>query len=97
MTTYFGYILRCRMRRRILDEEDCPHAENSVKTIETHRMQLMERIDTHDIAGLVCYAIRVRLVEARPIAREQRSRGARSFSCPSQGFPDCFFDGLGLK
>ena len=49
----------------------------SVKTVETHRMQLMERLDIHDIAGLVRYAIRVGLVEARPIARQQRSsRGA---------------------
>jgi DNA-binding NarL/FixJ family response regulator len=34
----------------------------SVKTAETHRMQLMERLDIHDIAGLVRYAIRVGLV-----------------------------------
>ena len=34
----------------------------SVKTVETHRMQLMERLDIHDIAGLVRYAIRVGLV-----------------------------------
>ncbi|HEX9665651.1 MAG TPA: response regulator transcription factor [Thermodesulfobacteriota bacterium] len=35
----------------------------SVKTVETHRMQLMERLEIHDIAGLVRYAIRVGLVE----------------------------------
>jgi DNA-binding NarL/FixJ family response regulator len=34
----------------------------SVKTVETHRMQLMERLDIHDIAGLVRYAIRIGLV-----------------------------------
>jgi DNA-binding NarL/FixJ family response regulator len=34
----------------------------SVKTIETHRSQLMARLDIHDIAGLVRYAIRVGLV-----------------------------------
>jgi len=34
----------------------------SVKTVETHRMQLMERLDIHDIAGLVRYAIRTGLV-----------------------------------
>jgi DNA-binding NarL/FixJ family response regulator len=34
----------------------------SVKTVETHRAQLMERLDIHDIAGLVRYAIRVGLV-----------------------------------
>ena len=37
--------------------------KNSVKTVETHRMQLMERLDIHDIAGLVRYAIRVGLVK----------------------------------
>ncbi len=35
----------------------------SVKTVETHRMQLMERLEIHDIAGLVRYAIRVGLVK----------------------------------
>ncbi len=33
-----------------------------VKTVETHRMQLMERLDIHDVAGLVRYAIRVGLI-----------------------------------
>ena len=37
--------------------------EISVKTVESHRMQLMERLDIHDIAGLVRYSIRVGLVE----------------------------------
>jgi DNA-binding NarL/FixJ family response regulator len=36
----------------------------SVKTVETHRMQLMERLDIHDIPGLVRYAIRVGIVKA---------------------------------
>jgi DNA-binding NarL/FixJ family response regulator len=34
----------------------------SVKTVETHRAQLMERLDIHDIAGLVRYAVRMGLV-----------------------------------
>jgi DNA-binding NarL/FixJ family response regulator len=34
----------------------------SVKTVDTHRTQLMERLDIHDIAGLVRYAIRVGLI-----------------------------------
>ena len=34
----------------------------SVKTVETHRTQLMERLDIHDLAGLVRYAIRTGLV-----------------------------------
>lgn len=36
----------------------------SVKTVETHRTLLMERLDIHDIAGLVRYAIRVGLIVA---------------------------------
>ena len=34
----------------------------SVKTVETHRSQLMNKLDIHDIAGLVRYAIRIGLV-----------------------------------
>lgn len=34
----------------------------SVKTIETHRAQIMIRLDVHDLAGLVRYAIRNHLV-----------------------------------
>jgi DNA-binding NarL/FixJ family response regulator len=34
----------------------------SVKTVETHRSQLMEHLDIHDVAGLVRYAIRFGLV-----------------------------------
>lgn len=34
----------------------------SVKTVETHRAQLMERLDVHAVAGLVRYAIRTGLV-----------------------------------
>lgn len=34
----------------------------SVKTIEMHRSQLMERLKIHDIAGLVRYAVRAGLV-----------------------------------
>ena len=35
----------------------------SVKTVETHRAQLMKRLDIHDVAGLVRYAIRTGLIE----------------------------------
>jgi len=35
----------------------------SIKTAETHRTQLMERLGIHDIAGLVRYAIRTGLVD----------------------------------
>ena len=33
-----------------------------VKTVATHRMQVMERLDIHDVAGLVRLAIRLRLI-----------------------------------
>lgn len=36
----------------------------SVKTVETHRSQLMERLDIHDVPGLVRFSIRVGLVSA---------------------------------
>jgi len=36
--------------------------EVSVKTVETHRASLMDRLAIHDIAGLVLYAARNRLV-----------------------------------
>ena len=35
----------------------------SVKTVETHRAQIMERLDIHNVAGLVRYAITAKLVE----------------------------------
>jgi len=38
------------------------HLNISVKTVESHRTEIMKRLDIHDIAGLVRYAIRVRLV-----------------------------------
>jgi DNA-binding NarL/FixJ family response regulator len=34
----------------------------SVKTVETHRNELMQRLDIHDVAGLVRYTIRIGLV-----------------------------------
>jgi DNA-binding NarL/FixJ family response regulator len=35
----------------------------SIKTVETHRMHLMEKLDIHDVAGLTRYAIRKGLIE----------------------------------
>jgi DNA-binding NarL/FixJ family response regulator len=35
----------------------------SVKTVDTHRTHLMRRLDIHDLAGLVRYAVRQGLVE----------------------------------
>lgn len=37
--------------------------EISVKTVETHRAQLMDRLGIHDVAGLVRYAIRAGIVK----------------------------------
>ncbi len=36
----------------------------SVKTVETHRMQIMERLNIRDIAGLVRYAIKMGIISA---------------------------------
>ena len=38
----------------------------SVKTVEMHRTQLMDALDIHDIAGLVYYALRTKLVNLQP-------------------------------
>lgn len=38
----------------------------SIKTVETHRAEIMERLDIHDIAGLVRYAIRTGLISPEP-------------------------------
>jgi DNA-binding NarL/FixJ family response regulator len=35
----------------------------SVKTVETHRKQLMDRIGIHDVAGLVLFAIRAGIID----------------------------------
>jgi DNA-binding NarL/FixJ family response regulator len=34
----------------------------SIKTIETHRLRLMDRLDIHDVAGLVRFAVRCGLI-----------------------------------
>jgi DNA-binding NarL/FixJ family response regulator len=36
----------------------------SVKTVETHRTQLMKQLDLHEVAGLVRYALRAGLVSS---------------------------------
>lgn len=41
----------------------------SVKTVETHRAALMERLDIHDIAGLVLYAVRHGLISVDRLDR----------------------------
>ncbi len=37
--------------------------EVSVKTVESHRTHLMNRLDIHDVAGLVRYAVRTGLID----------------------------------
>jgi DNA-binding NarL/FixJ family response regulator len=36
----------------------------SIKTVETHRAQIMDRLEIRDVAGLVRYAVRTGLVDA---------------------------------
>jgi DNA-binding NarL/FixJ family response regulator len=36
----------------------------SVKTVDTHRSQLMKQLDIHEVTGLVRYALRVGLIDA---------------------------------
>jgi DNA-binding NarL/FixJ family response regulator len=38
----------------------------SIKTVETHRAELMRRLDIHDVARLVRYAVRIGLVPTEP-------------------------------
>jgi DNA-binding NarL/FixJ family response regulator len=45
-------------------KEIAAELEISVKTVESHRLQLMERLNIHDVPGLVRYAIRSGLVSA---------------------------------
>ena len=45
-------------------KEIAHHLDLSVKTVESHRTDLMDRLDIHGIAGLVRYAIRTGIVHA---------------------------------
>jgi DNA-binding NarL/FixJ family response regulator len=49
----------------------------SAKTVETHRAQLMDRLDIHDVASLVRYAIKMKLVSLEQRA-PVRKMGGRS-------------------
>ncbi len=46
--------------------EIASHLHLSVKTVETHRAQLMERLNLHDVASLVKYALRTGVISAEP-------------------------------
>lgn len=52
----------CLVARGLSSKQVARHLNLSVKTIETHRAQIMERLDIHDLAGLVRYAIRNNLI-----------------------------------
>jgi DNA-binding NarL/FixJ family response regulator len=47
----------------------------SVKTVETHRAQLMDRLDIHDVASLVRYAIKMKLVSLEERAPTKKMSG----------------------
>ena len=51
-------------RGRAYDQGYRPATNLSVRTVETHRTELMQRLDIHDVAGLVRYAIRTGLVSS---------------------------------
>jgi DNA-binding NarL/FixJ family response regulator len=44
-------------------QEIAAQLQISAKTVEKHRAQLMERLGIHDVAGLVRFAIRARLID----------------------------------
>ncbi len=48
----------------------------SAKTVETHRALLMERLNIHDVAGLVRYAIKIGLIEIE-IGRQSQTAKKR--------------------
>ena len=61
----------------------------SAKTVECHRTQLMERLDIHDIASLVRFAIKVGLleIEDRPLLPQTRdSYGGEANLISTPGF-----------
>jgi len=49
--------------------------EISIKTVETHRAQLMERLNIHNIAGLVRYAIKTGIVSSDQPATVKKMGG----------------------
>lgn len=54
----------------------------SGKTVETHRAQLMERLNIHDIASLVRYAIKMGLVSIEERAPVKKMGGGTNFNFP---------------
>lgn len=70
--------------------KDIAHRLNiSVKTVESHRAQLMERLNIHDVAGLVHYAIRMGLISIEteiPSALRSFAFLVTTFACLSDMF-----------
>jgi DNA-binding NarL/FixJ family response regulator len=56
-TEILGLVARGRSSKEIARE-----LELSIKTVETHRSQIMERLEIRDLAGLVRYAVRTGIV-----------------------------------
>ena len=54
----------------------------SVKTVETHRAQLMDRLNIHDVANLVRYAIKVGLVSIEERSPVKKMGGGGGFILP---------------
>ena len=52
----------------------------SVKTVETHRAQIMDRLNIHDIARLVRYAIKIGLVSLEDRMPEKRMGGGKKLN-----------------
>jgi DNA-binding NarL/FixJ family response regulator len=53
----------CLIARGLSTKEIAYDLQLSIKTVETHRARLMDRLSIHDVAGLTRYAIRSGLVE----------------------------------
>ncbi len=54
----------CLVARGRSSKEIARALDLSVKTVETHRAQIMERLEIRDLAGLVRYAVRIGLVSS---------------------------------
>lgn len=55
----------------------------SSKTVETHRAQLMDRLDIHDVASLVRYAIKMGLVSIEEPTPVKKIGGGSNFTLPA--------------
>ena len=65
-TEVLQLIAEGRLNKQIADELSL-----SIKTVEKHRQQLMNKLGIHDIAGLTRYAISKGIIETSPAAKRQ--------------------------